>query len=250
MRLLLDTDILLWQSASSAEKEINWGSDVWSLFTDLKDAKQAFEAVLSKLEERFQPEEIICCLSDPQQNFRRDVDPGYKSNRRGTRKPTGYVALCDWVKDNFITVTKPKLEADDCMGILATKPSNVGQTIIVSSDKDLKSIPGKLYRPMSDEFLDISEAEADRFFLTQALTGDQVDGIAGLKGVGPKTAEKILGNRPTWEAVEQAYIKAGQTKDDALRQARLVRILRWTDWDSEKGEVRLWTPNTSHTKNT
>ena len=41
-----------------------------------------------------------------------------------------------------------------------------------------------------------------------------------------------------------AYIKAGYTRDDALEQARLARILRWTDWDEKKGEPILWTPNT------
>ena len=58
----------------------------------------------------------------------------------------------------------------------------------------------------------------------------------------PKKAEVILGPRPHWGAVEQAFIKAGLTKDDALTQARLARILRWSDWDAEKGEPILWKP--------
>ena len=36
-------------------------------------------------------------------------------------------------------------------------------------------------------------------------------------------------------------MSAGLTKEDALQQARLARILRHTEWDSEKG-VQLWTP--------
>ena len=84
---------------------------------------------------------------------------------------------------------------------------------------------------MSDERLDITEAEADKNFLTQCLTGDPTDGYVGLKGYGPKTAEKLLGLRPDWSIVEKAYIKAGLTKQDALTQARLAQILRWCDWD-------------------
>jgi len=238
----IDTDILLYRAAIAAETEIEWGDDIWSLFTDLKDAKQAFQFQLDKITDTLGVKDYVCCLSDHGNNFRKVVDPSYKSNRRGTRKPVGYVALCDWVEQNFQTFRRPKIEADDCMGLLATKSDNVGQCIIVSDDKDMKTVPGKLYRPTSDERLDISPADADRFFLTQCLTGDSTDGYSGVPGIGPKKAEQILGTRPHWGAVEQAYIKAGMTRDDAIRQARLARILRWDDWDEIKKEVRLWEP--------
>ena len=115
-------------------------------------------------------------------------------------------------------------------------------TIIVSDDKDMKTIPTRLYRPISGESLDISQQEADKNFLTQALTGDSTDGYKGLSGVGIKKAEVILGARPHWGAVEAAYLKAGYTKEEALTQARLARILRSGDWDYDKKEVKLWTP--------
>jgi DNA polymerase I len=95
---------------------------------------------------------------------------------------------------------------------------------------------------MSDEQMEISEADADKAFFTQVLTGDPVDGYKGVPGIGPKKAETILGTRPSWGAVEQAFIKAGMTRDDAIQQARLARILRWTDWHDEIQEIRLWTP--------
>ena len=76
----------------------------------------------------------------------------------------------------------------------------------------------------------------------QTLTGDVTDGYAGLKGVGPKSAEKILGARPTWDAVVAAYQKQELTEDYALTQARLARILRSSDWDDEKQSVILWEP--------
>ena len=123
------------------------------------------------------------------------------------------------------------------MGILATKPDNVGKCIVVSNDKDLKTIPGELYRPTSDERQTLTQEEADKNFLTQCLTGDSTDSYSGVPGIGPKKAEAILGGRPAWSSVEQAYIKAGLTRDDAITQARLARILRWSDWDEEKGEV-------------
>ena len=128
------------------------------------------------------------------------------------------------------------------MGILATKPENKGKCVVVSDDKDLKTIPGKLYRPTLDEKMDITEQEANRYFLTQCLTGDATDGYLGIPGVGPKAAERILGPRPDWSIVYREYLKAGMSLDDAIQQARLARILHWDDWDDEKGEVILWAP--------
>ena len=77
---------------------------------------------------------------------------------------------------------------------------------------------------------------------TQTLTGDVTDGYAGCPKIGPKTAEKILGSHPTWNAVVQAYQKENLTADYALTQARLARILRASDWDEEKQQVKLWEP--------
>ena len=247
MFLALDSDILMYKAATAAEQEIDWGDDIWSLQTDLKQAKEVFEYQITKITDRLGVKDYVCCLSDHSNNFRKVVDPSYKSNRKGTRKPVGYVALCDWVEQTFKTFRKPRMEADDCLGILATMPVNKGKCIMVSDDKDLKTIPGKLYRPMADELLTITEAEADKHFFTQVLTGDATDGYKGIPGIGPKKAEAILGSRPHWGAVEQAYIKAGMTRDDAIQQARLARILRWEDWHDEIKEIRLWLPSTTTT---
>lgn len=242
MFLAIDTDIVLFKSATSAEVEVDWGSDLWSLWTDLNDAKANFKHQLDSIMEQTGVKDCVFCLSDPDANFRKDVDPNYKSNRKKTRKPVGYKALVEWVEQSFRTFRKSTLEADDCLGILSTMPENIGKCIVVSDDKDLMTIPGQLYRPTKDERLTITEQDADRFFLTQTMVGDTVDGYKGIHGIGPKKAEAILGSHPSWGAVEQAFLKAGMTKDDAIQQARLARILRWSDWDEQKGEVKLWTP--------
>ena len=213
--ILVDADILLYQACSAAEEETDWGDDVWSLTTDLKEAKAMFQDRLVAIEERLNSHKVTLCISD-KVNFRKTVYPNYKSNRKKTRKPLGF----------------------------ATMPPNKAQAIMVSDDKDLKTVPGRLYRPMSDELMTITEAEADYNFLLQTLTGDTTDGYPGLKGYGPKTAEKLLGSRPAWSLVEQAYIKAGQTREDALVQARLARILRWTDWDAQDHKPILFTGET------
>lgn len=240
--IAIDTDILAYKAATSAETEIEWEPDIWTLFMDMNDAKANFTKQVDDIKSALGVDNVVCCLTDSSNNFRKSIDPGYKAGRKGTRKPVGYKALLQWIRDTYTVVEKPTLEADDCLGIIATKPENIGKCIIASDDKDLMTIPGQLYRPTKQERMNISEADADGYFYMQALTGDSVDSIPGLPGVGPKKAEAILGSRPTWSAVEQAYIKAGLSRDEAIKQARLVRILRWEDWSEEKQEVIPWTP--------
>jgi len=243
MLLLLDTDIFAYKATTSAETEIDMGGDIWSLTMDMAQARQTFDEAIDRVKERLKSNDVLCCMSDHAGNFRKQIDPSYKSNRRKTRKPVGYVAFCDWVRETYATASRDLCEADDIMGIIASKPGNHGKVTIVSDDKDMLTIgPSRVYRPMKDEIIDVTEAEADRYFLTQVLTGDTADGYIGIPGIGPKKAEAILGPRPSWGAVEQAYITAGLTRDDAIRQARLARILRWQDW--AEGGPKLWTPAT------
>ena len=238
--LLIDADLFLYQAAAAAEKEYDWGDDVFTLMTDLKDAKKIFTDKMQFVTDTLGTDKMILCFSD-KLNFRKVVSETYKANRKATRKPTGYRSFIRWAKDQHKFYWKPSLEADDCMGIMQTMPGS--DTIIVSDDKDMRTIPGRLYRPMSDEMLEISDDEADLHFFTQCLTGDPTDGFPGLPGFGPKKAEALFkAHRASWSTVEAAYNKAGLTKEDALIQARLARILRWSDWDPQNNTYKLWEP--------
>jgi DNA polymerase-1 len=55
-------------------------------------------------------------------------------------------------------------------------------------------------------------------------------------------AEGGFNTEEAWKAVVRTFEAKGLTADDALVQARLARIVRDSDWDSEKMEVKLWTP--------
>lgn len=237
--LLIDGDLYLYRAAVSTEKEVDWGNDVWSLTTDLKDAKEIFTGMIDRFKDRLMTDKVIVTLSG-QSNFRKTVDSSYKAGRKKTRKPVGYNAMVEWARDTYESLLVDTLEADDIMGIMGSLPNT--KAIIVSDDKDMKSIPGALYRPMDDELMHTTQEDADHYFYTQTLTGDPTDGYAGLVGCGPKTAEKILGSRPSWNTVVAAYQKQSLTADTALTQARLARILRHTDWDDDAQAVKLWEP--------
>ena len=237
--LIIDGDLYLYRATTSCEEETDWGDDIWSLSIDIAAARRVFETAVANFKAELMAEDVVITFSG-NNNFRKTVDPQYKAARKKTRKPVGYAGLIEWVKGNYDSIQVDCLEADDVMGILGSVDGT--KAIIVSDDKDMKSVPAKLYRPMSEERLDISVDDADRYFFTQTLTGDVTDGYSGCPKIGPKTAEKILGQRPHWNAVVQAYQKENLSADYALTQARLARILRASDWDEETQTVKLWEP--------
>jgi len=253
MQLLIDADILLYRAASSVENEVEFEDDVWVLWTDENEAIEAFTNSVAALLEQADTYGYLLCFSDSQ-NFRKDILPSYKGNRTA-RKPMGWKSIRERVLAEYAhkVITKPRLEADDCIGILATQSPD--EYAIWSADKDLKQIPGK---HLTDEgFITVSERDADLFFYKQVLTGDTADNYKGCPGIGPVKAEAILLAKKNpeqsdddvcsqwWLRVRDAYAKAGLTEEDALTQARVARILRNTDWDKNKQEVRLWEPTTA-----
>jgi DNA polymerase-1 len=148
-----------------------------------------------------------------------------------------------------VTLTVPRLEADDIMGIAQTN-GKTPDTVIVSVDKDMRQIPGWHLNPHKEDFpVFVTEAEADWLFHMQWLSGDQTDGYGGIKGIGPKKAEKILilaaDNHPPLsltEAVIEAYGEKNYTMEQCYGQARCARILRASDWDSEARLPIPWEP--------
>ena len=246
IKILIDADMFAYISAASVEREIDWGNGIWTLHADVEEAKAvmldkldyAVESALRHLKYSGQFE-VIFCLSDSE-NFRKKILPSYKANRIGKRKPCCYKGLVEYIKENFTTYQRDTLEADDCIGILATIKQNKGKAVIISGDKDFKSIPAYVYNFLSNEFVNVSEADADRWFLTQCLTGDTADNYTGLPKCGKVGAARILDKDCSWDAVVEAYTKQGFTKNDALIQARVARILRATDYDFKRKQVKLW----------
>lgn len=112
-------------------------------------------------------------------------------------------------------------------------------------DKDLKSVPGNHWNPDKKELgvVAVSEEDADFFFLTQAIAGDNTDNYKGVPGIGMVRAARLLEKEsPSWETVVSAYAKADLPESEALLNARMARILRSSDWDAETNTVNLWNP--------
>ena len=67
------------------------------------------------------------------------------------------------------------------------------------------------------------------------------------KRPGVKRAEALFNKEGySWKTVEKAFIDKGLTREDALLNARLARILTVDDYDFERKEPKLWTPTTDY----
>jgi DNA polymerase-1 len=182
------------------------------------------------------------CFSD-YPTFRHGIYQEYKANRSAKRRPLGLSDIREQIAKDFHSISFDGLEGDDVMGLLATG-GKYKDPIIVSPDKDMRGVPCTLLQ--SDDLELITRKKADRHWMIQTLSGDKTDNIEGLVGVGPVTAEKILGDSQTledmWEKVLQAYKKKKKSYADAIMTARLTRILRDGEYNHTSGEVQLWEP--------
>lgn len=259
--LLIDGDEFLFRSSVAVEHETRFnttlGETDWSeppvhvLFSHPGRAREVLDEMLQRIFERFKSDNHILCFSTGP-NFRFRVDPTYKNNRANSRKPLCYVQLREDVEKSYTCKALPGLEADDVMGMLATLPRKT-QSIIVSQDKDMKTIPTTVWN--GKDLATYTEDEADYWHLYQTLVGDTSDGYKGCPGIGKVKAEKVLKDtdlwgpdnatfnvNEAWRSVVAEYAAKDLTIQDALTQARLARILRWSDWDNVKKEPILWTP--------
>ncbi|PWM76842.1 MAG: exonuclease [Phascolarctobacterium sp.] len=239
--------MIVFRSCAAVEKEIEWYDGFSTLHSEHTEAEALIDDLVQSITDKVLHHykyvgeyEILMCFSDPKENFRKKLLPTYKANRANKRKPLGYYEVVKWVHENYKTYLKPSLEADDCVGILMTMKG--ANAVAISGDKDFKSIPGKFYNFIQDEFMEVSKEEADYNHLYQTLIGDTADNYKGCPGIGSVTAHKLLHDAPNWGTVVEAFEKKGLTEDDALLQARVARILRASDYDFKKKEPIMWTP--------
>lgn len=244
--LLIDADIIAYKIAAREEQAIEWDRDRWTISGDMAEARVAAATYLETLQKELEADSLILALSDDT-NFRKKIFPGYKAGRAPEKKPVLLAPLKEWLAKSYPCYRRPELEGDDILGILLTSPHIVkGEKILVSLDKDMKTLPG-LHAHMEERLVfEVSPREADYRHMLQTLTGDRTDGYPGCPGVGPAKAEKLLaegdGVTEWWPLVLKAYARAKLGPEQALLQARLARILRHTDYDYKRKEVKLWNP--------
>ena len=243
MKILIDCDYIVYKCCAAAETEMDFGDDVIVVTSNFSDAYKCVKRDLDRIQSDLGSfdDELILFFTSPN-NFRKKILPEYKGHRQ-RKKPCGFKRVISELKKNYRVILKDTLEADDALGIYATKyPGN----IIVSPDKDMRQIPGKLYD--FNETVEITPDAGARWHLIQTMAGDNTDGYSGVPGIGVKKAEKIFEEKGyTWQAVIETFVEKELTEEDALCNARLARILQTSDYDHKTKEPILWTPPSDYT---
>ena len=147
---------------------------------------------------------IACCDCKRSELHRSAADPTYKQNRED-KHPTlvqQFEYIYESVKSMNITSIKHiGYEADDVIASLCKQMSD-DEIIVATSDKDMLQLlvydNVEIYNPKTKDYMtseyciDKYKVKPEQFTFYQALVGDASDNIKGIKGVGPKTAAKLV----------------------------------------------------------
>lgn len=190
---------------------------------------------------------LIFALDAKGPSFRAEIDPNYKANR--SPAPEELVMqlpiAIEWInKMGYKSLSMSGFEADDMIASVVRQARQHGFLVrVVSHDKDL-------YQLIDDDRVVLVDAISKKvmnerhcsekygvhprqFIDYQSLIGDTADNVPGVKGIGKVTAEKLLTQFGTLDAlyerleeVTPARIKGllETYRDDAFRSRELVRL--------------------------
>ncbi len=268
MKLLIDGDIIVYRMAWACQKTVythrpsgeffdgkrkakawlkdemldEWRDDDWEAELKVEpweNCRYLIDQCVEQIKTACKSDDIEIFLSD-HTCFRNDLATiaEYKAGR--SDPPVHKDAAKNRLLKTYNAILEPNLEADDLMGMRQTT-----ETAIVSIDKDLRQIPGKHYNFVEDKKFVMSKQEADEWFMHQLMTGDRVDNIKGLPGIGEAYATRILNDfSGDWHGlvayVADLYDYHYSNGVEALEEtARLVYILREGDTPESDGWRRI-----------
>lgn len=168
-----------------------------------------FTGMLLKLLSQFRPEYVVMAVDTPGKTFRDELYSDYKGKRPTVPEdlPPQIPRILELVELFGIPVIgKPGLEADDVIAtitrrVLGDPACHDVQIRIVSKDKDLKQLlcdRVTMFDIHTDTTIDVAylkETEGitpEQVVDVLALTGDTVDNVPGVEGIGPKTAAQLV----------------------------------------------------------
>lgn len=164
-------------------------------------------------------------------NFRREVYPEYKANRKDKPLPK-WLNLCrEYLVTNWNAKVTDGCEADDMLGVRQTE-----DTVIVSIDKDLLQIKGRHFNFVKMEEFFQTEFGGLKHFYEQLLKGDRSDNVPGVAGIGEKKASRLLEGCETEQ--EMFDICRSIYNDDELMSVYGKCLWIWREeggiWDMSK----------------
>ncbi|MBM7663259.1 5'-3' exonuclease [Bacillus mesophilus] len=195
--------------------------------------------------EHFNPSHVVCCWDMGSKTFRTEEFSEYKANR--AEAPIELVPQFDLVKDVVDSFDIPNIglkgyEADDCIGTLAREYSVDHKVIILTGDQDIFQLINQnvsvaivrkgfgnydLYNP--ERLLEEKGITPAQMIDLKALMGDPSDNYPGVKGIGEKTAIKLLLEFGTIEGILDNLSKLTKSQqkkiEDSLEMLHLSHRL-------------------------
>lgn len=194
------------------------------------------------------PQFLLAAADTPQPTFRHRIDPTYKAGRKAPN--ADFVANLERTLEGMRRAGIPVIsaagwEADDILAALAARMRGGHRLVLVSSDRDLVALvsgPVQLFllgHGGNHRLLGAADAdsvfgvEASRICEYKALVGDSSDNITGVRGIGPKTAVRLLGDYPNLDSLRNGLGDLPRGLSDKLRDGwnDLERSLRLATLD-------------------
>jgi DNA polymerase-1 len=203
------------------------------------NAVYGFTTMLLKILREHKPDYVAVVFDEGGPTVRHEEYKEYKAQR--PPMPQGMQTQIPYIHRVVAALAVPcirrsGLEADDLIGTLARKAEALAiDVIIVTSDKDMFQLltsATRIYDPVKDKWFGEAEARA-RFGVepkqvvdVMGLMGDSIDNIPGVKGIGEKTAAKLIAQFGTIEQLLDRIeeVTPAKTKQLLLEQADNARL--------------------------
>ncbi len=213
----------------------------------------------------------VAVFDYPEPSFRKKIYPEYKSNR--PPMPDELIVQSKLARQlipvlGIPLLEKKGLEADDIIASLTVQALKRGDTVeILSTDKDLLQLlsdgatmlrPGKSGTPISiirgGDVESVIGVESDQVVDYLSLTGDSSDNIPGARGIGPKSALKLLKQFGSVDAIyenidevlpESVRIKLQKSKELVSLSRELIALLPAKDMDTSIDDLSMKRPDES-----
>ena len=224
-----------------------------------------FLSILRRLLRERSPEYLAVAFDTRGPVFRHRLYDRYKANR--PPMPEDLAVQIPYIRESvaahrILVLEHDDQEADDLIASVTARMTGQGRrVVVVSGDKDLLQLVSAdvtLWDPMNDRVMD-EAAVAEKYGLPPgqlldyfALTGDSSDNIPGVPGIGPKSAQKLIGAYHTLENLYQAApeMKPGKAvrqlldhREQAFLSRDLVRLNHSAEVPAEIERYRVQEPD-------
>ena len=206
------------------------------------NAVYGFFQIMFKTIEEENPDKIIVAFDISSSEKRTKIFSEYKAGRHKT--PEDLTMQFPIIKEllrmmNIPIVQKDGIEADDILGAIAKKEGKKGNKIIIlTGDRDYfqlvdinvnirypKTIMGKTEYIIYDNYKVNEEygLTPEKLIEVKALMGDASDNIPGVKGIGEKTALKLI---IQFENLEKIYEYIENSDGKEIAKATLNKLIQ------------------------